>query len=218
MKPHQVAIALVVGFVAYRAWVAVGRDDEPGQAGQSWLSGADDVLQGTAQTIDSWTGGMLKISAMAKVDGKAARANQNVKAFLQVIRTGEGTVGPDGYRKLFGGALFSSLADHPRVTVKKSGYTSTAAGAYQALASTWDETADIMGLQDFSPANQDLFAIGRIAARGALADVMAGNFTAAVQKVAKEWASLPGSPYGQPKISMETARSVYAAAGGKAFA
>ena len=103
----------------------------------------------------------------------------------------------------------NSYADHPRITVNKSGYSSSAAGAYQFIISSWDETKTIMGLKDFSPANQDLAAVGRIMARGALDDVKAGRFEAALKKCAREWASLPGSPYGQPVISLETARSVY---------
>lgn len=144
--------------------------------------------------------------------------NANVKAFLRVIRTGEGTADEAGYRRIYGGQMFTSFADHPRIKVTKGGWTSTAAGAYQALASTWDETKRIMGLPDFSPRSQDLFALGRIAARGALDDVLAGRFPDAIRKTAWEWASLPGSPYGQPVISWDRARSVYAAAGGVAFA
>ena len=140
--------------------------------------------------------------------------NDHCRAFLSLIRRCEGA----NYNTLFGGGAFSGWADHPRQRVtRQSGgrpLTSTAAGAYQFLSSTWDETARAMKLTGFSPANQDFAAVGRIAARGALADVLAGRFDAAVTKLAYEWASLPGSPYGQPVISAATARSVYVAAGG----
>ncbi|MDR0735429.1 MAG: lysozyme, partial [Zoogloeaceae bacterium] len=79
---------------------------------------------------------------------------------------------------------------------------------------TWDEVKKIMGLPDFSPASQDWAAVGRIAARGALEDVKAGRFAAAVRKTSLEWASLPGSPYGQPTISMKTATDVFLSNGG----
>lgn len=143
----------------------------------------------------------------------------NVRAFLRVIRSGEGTADAGGYSRLFGGASFDGFADHPRRTICKtlrSGgrLCSTAAGAYQFLSSTWDETARIMGLRDFSPASQDLGALGRIAARGALADVQEGRLELALSKVAREWASMPGSPYGQPTITLTAARTIYAAAGG----
>lgn len=172
------------------------------------------VIEEAAQELDEWTGGVMKLSEMAKVTA-AHVAHPNVQAFLRVIRRGEGTSDEGGYSRLFGGERFAGFADHPRRLVVKGAYKSTAAGAYQALESTWDETRQVMGLPNFTPSMQDRFAVGRIAARGALADVIAGRFEAAVRKCAKEWASLPFSPYGQPTISMATATSVYAAAGGR---
>lgn len=197
MRAAYIAAAAVVGVAVW--WFV---DDESGE-----------VVEEAAQTLDEWTGGMMKLSEMAKVTA-AHVANRNVQAFLRVIRRGEGTSDQAGYSRLFGGAQFSGFMDHPRRLVVKGAYRSTAAGAYQALEKTWDETRRVMGLADFTPASQDRFAVGRIAARGALADVIAGRFEAAVRKCAKEWASLPFSPYGQPTISMEVAAMVYANSGG----
>lgn len=161
---------------------------------------------------------MLRLSNMRGLSPSLLQ-DKNIAALLRVIRTGEGTADAAGYSRIFGGDHFEGFADHPRRTVCKtlrSGgrLCSTAAGAYQFLSSTWDETARIMALPDFSPASQDLAALGRIAARGALADVQAGRLEIALQKISKEWASLPGSPYGQPTISLDRARSVYVMAGG----
>lgn len=161
---------------------------------------------------------MLKISNMKTVNREMLN-NPNVKGMLGVIRYGEGTYDANGYRRMFGGKLFDSYSDHPRIVntfTLKNGkkLSSTAAGAYQFLSSTWDETAKTMGLKDFSPENQDFGALGRIAARGALNDVLQGNFTAAIKKLGKEWASLPFSPYGQPVISLDKARDIFAANGG----
>lgn len=172
-----------------------------------------DAAHAIGDSVDSLSGGFMKVSAMRQVTA-ADVANSNVQAFLRVIRKGEGTSDSNGYRRIFGGQLFSSYADHPRVTVSKSGYKSSAAGAYQFIISSWDETKSIMGLKDFTPASQDRAAVGRIMARGALEDVKAGRFETAVKKCAREWASLPGSPYGQPVISMDTAKSVYLAFNG----
>lgn len=182
--------------------------------GEGDTSAVDEVIEDAAQTVDEWTGGMMQLSGMSKVNSAHLSA-PNVQAFLRVIRKGEGTSDQGGYSRLFGGGNFSSFADHPRRTVTRGGYVSTAAGAYQFLSSTWDETARIMGLRDFSPASQDLGAVGRIAARGALGDVLAGRFEVAVRKCAKEWASLPFSPYGQPTISIDTAMNTFIAAGGE---
>lgn len=176
-------------------------------------SALNDTTQQAAEIIDNFTGGSMKLSAMANVTRNTLAAT-NVQAFLRVIRRGEGTADAAGYRRIFGGSMFSSMAEHPRKTIKTSRYTSSAAGAYQFIISTWDETARIMGLHDFSELSQDMGAVGRIAARGALDDVLAGRFDAAIRKCAKEWASLPYSPYGQPTISMATAAAVYASNGG----
>ena len=143
----------------------------------------------------------------------------NVRAFLRTIRHAEGTAGPTGYRMLFGGALFDSYDDHPRTVVtRKSGtkpISSTAAGAYQILSRTWDEAKKGAGLTDFAPPSQDLAALWLIRRRGALRDVIAGRFDDAIRKCANEWASLPGSPYGQPVKTLTAVRAVYTSEGGR---
>lgn len=146
-------------------------------------------------------------------------AGGNLAAFLAMIRACEGTAGPDGYRTIVGGGKFESFSDHPRVRVpftQTDGVRnySTAAGAYQFLASTWDGLRAKLGLQDFSPASQDAAAIELIRERGALADVQAGRFDQAVAKVAKTWASLPGANYKQRTRSAQFAQSAYVEAGG----
>ncbi|MEG0923292.1 MAG: glycoside hydrolase family 104 protein [Comamonas sp.] len=214
------------GLLAAGAWVMYRRQqaidlDETGSdwGSDTWTdveSASNTVTQGAAEVIDSLTGGSLKLSNMSRVTA-ADVAHPNVRALLRVIRRGEGTADEAGYRRIFGGQLFEGFADHPRIKVNKGKYISTAAGAYQFLSSTWDETARVMGLGSFSPANQDKGAVGRIAARNALEDIKAGRFEQALRKVAWEWASMPGSPYGQPVISLDTARSVYVDAGGSSY-
>lgn len=144
--------------------------------------------------------------------------DRNLAAFLAMIRTGEGTAGPNGYRTLFGGTLFDGFADHPRrfIRAKIGGVwiTSSAAGAYQILSRTWDDIRRVVTLPDFSPASQDAAAIALIKRRRALEDVQQGRFDRAVDKCSKEWASLPGSPYGQPTLTASRALNVYLAAGG----
>lgn len=168
-------------------------------------------VESFAEKIDGWTG--TRISKMSQVTPDLLQ-NPNVAAILRVIRRGEGTSDDAGYRRMFGGAMFQSFADHPRTKQTAGGYTSTAAGAYQFLASTWDETAKLLGLPDFSPASQDLAAVARIVYRKALDDVLAGDLATAMPKLGKEWASMPGSPYGQPVISMQTALNTFEQNGG----
>lgn len=172
-----------------------------------------------------------RLNEMGSVDpDPVGNPDANVAAFLATIRTGEvGTTGAAGYRKLYGGGSFSDMSDHPAngnwggVKLPSNycgpagfgaGCVSTAAGAYQFLKGTWNTVAARLGLPDFSPASQDAAAIELIRGRGALADVRAGRFESALRKVGAEWASLPGSPYGQPTLTLARATQVYENNGG----
>ena len=141
---------------------------------------------------------------------RIALRDENVIAFLVMLRHGEGTSDGGGYSRLFGGKNFDSFSDHPRSpqTRKMGGkpITSSAAGAYQFLTRTWDGLVKQYGFKDFSPESQDLGAVALIKGRKALDDVIAGRFDVAVMKCNKEWASLPGSPYGQPVVTIKKAR------------
>lgn len=146
---------------------------------------------------------------------KELQEKENVDAFLHVIRKCEGTDGPNGYLMLFGGGLFDNFDDHPDILVSKSGYDSTAAGAYQILTTTWETVVQPRAsLPDFSPESQDKAAEVLIAYRDALQDVKEGKLEEAVKKCAKEWASLPYSPYGQPVKTMEQVYDYFEYAGG----
>lgn len=159
------------------------------------------------------------------------QAEANTAAFLAMIRAAEGTSGPNGYRTLFGGGLFSDFSDHPRIAKRftdQAGRTqwTSAAGAYQFMAvspipgggstrlDTWDRVAARLGLPDFSPASQDAAAVELIRQAGALGDVRAGRFEQAVSKVKAIWASMPGAGYDQPERSLDALRVAYLNNGG----
>lgn len=121
-------------------------------------------------------------------------------ALLGTIAYAEGT-GPR-YDLMFRHREFDSFDDHPRQTICYGRLCSTAAGRYQILEGTWDH---IRGdLPDFSPASQDQAALRLIAGRGVrnvdAIDTL-DELKAALNKLNREWASLPGSPYGQPTHS-----------------
>lgn len=129
----------------------------------------------------------------------------NVRNFLGIISKAEGT-DKNSYQTAFGGGVIDSLKDHPR---KLHDFTQTdgtknktsAAGKYQMLQSTWDDVAGKLGLKDFGPESQDMGAIELMRRNGSLDDVLKGDYQAAIKKSGSTWASLPSSPYAQPKRS-----------------
>lgn len=141
-------------------------------------------------------------------------ALQNVRAFLLMIQYAEGTYGSNAYHTMYGGSLFSDLSRHPNRAISKGRWTSTAAGAYQFLYRTWAELQQQLQLPDFSPTSQDRGAIELIRRKGALSDVQAGRVAAAIYKVRKVWASLPGAGYGQGERSLAALLQVYQQFGG----
>lgn len=142
--------------------------------------------------------------------GEPKEVDARIRAFMQMIRFCEGTTGDTGYKTLFGGGQFNNFADHPRQVVKTSGYESSAAGAYQILTRTWDGLkSKHSNLSSFNPADQDMACYYLIQQRNALPALRADNVQAAISACNREWASLPGSPYGQPRKSLSTCVAKY---------
>lgn len=131
---------------------------------------------------------------------RLAASNPNVQRMLYAIRMAEGTQNEEnrGANTLVGYGKFNSYADHPRKVVRvRRGLHSSAAGSYQIIQGTWDGLKKQYGFSDFTPETQDLAAIALIKGRGALNDVMRGNWQRAIPKLNREWASFPGDVYGQ---------------------
>jgi lysozyme len=207
MKPSTLGLSLFsIGAVyivySYAQQLALNvssgdNSNDPTQAGQ--MNSPLDTIQAA---IDSATSGGVT------VDTNQAQVNQ--AAFLTTIGYSEGA----DYGTLYGGGTFSDFSTHPNISVTAGNYISTAAGKYQILYKTWLYLSQKLGLTDFSPATQDAMALELISEKGALDDVQNGNFSSAIAKCAKTWASLPGSPYGQPTHDIETLASAYTGAGG----
>jgi len=126
----------------------------------------------------------------------------NVEKFLKLITFTEGTDRQKTpYNELFGFTNFVGYDAHPNILIRASNYSSTAAGRYQILK----RTAKMLKMKDFTPESQDLAAIQLIKQAGAYNFVLAGEWEKAILKTNKVWASLPGSPYGQPTHKMEDA-------------
>ncbi len=146
-----------------------------------------------------------------------ARDNVNVRAFLKAIRLGEGTSDERGYSRIVGGRIFNNYSEHPNIKVWIPRYRvwSTAAGAYQIIYPTWQGLIKQYKFSDFTPDTQDLACIALILGRGALDDVLNGNFFEAIQKCSAEWASLPGSLSGQRVEDLNAIKAVYLENNGK---
>lgn len=142
-------------------------------------------------------------------------SDQNIKAFLLALRKFEGTGGPDGYRTMFTGKLFTSYSDHPNIKNTGGRYTSTAAGAYQFVYATWQSYKKKLGLPDFSPQSQDLAAMADLDDKLALKDITEGNIKSALRKVRREWASTPFSPDNQNPATYDEWVNYYKAKGGR---
>lgn len=92
----------------------------------------------------------------------------NVQAFLKLIRFAEHfpDTSDDFYDTLYGGGRFSGYDAHPNKAVSRWGHTSTAAGAYQILYTTWAEAKKQGIVIDFTPASQDQLAFNKLRSRG----------------------------------------------------
>lgn len=148
--------------------------------------------------------------------------NPQRKAFLDMLAWSEGTdngrqpTKNHGYDVIVGGSLFTDYSDHPRklITLNQR-LKSTAAGRYQLLARYWDAYCEQLGLNDFSPSNQDAVALQQIKERGALPLIDRGDIRQAIDRCSNIWASLPGAGYGQFEHKADALIAKFKAAGGK---
>lgn len=111
------------------------------------------------------------------------------------------------YNVMYGGGTFDDMSDHPRqyhriTSGPNAGKMSSAAGAGQFLASTWDDQAKKLGLKDFSAQSQDKATWNL--ARESYQNATGGNLDEALasgdpkiiasvgRALAPVWTSLPG--------------------------
>ncbi len=117
-----------------------------------------------------------------------------IKAFLDMIAFVEGTdLNNDGFETGFNTRM-GGTPNNP-ITVddlsKHSG--NVALGRYQAIPNTWREQEQKLGLTDFTPESQELFAIGKLMDRDMIDDIKNENFPTAIDKGSLEWASFPNA-------------------------
>lgn len=129
------------------------------------------------------------------------------------------------YNTVYGGGKFSDYSDHPGVSKvitsgPNAGKTSSAAGLYQFLQSTWKDEQKRLGLPDFSPRSQDLAAYDLAArtyraktGRGLDADLKAKGrdiWDQAGRALSGVWTSLPGGIESFGRGLRDKANTMYA--------
>lgn len=149
------------------------------------------------------------------------RQTPEAQRLLDTISFAEGTNRPnrdDSYRVQYGGGLFEDTSRHPDQVVHGGEYSSAAAGRYQFMPKTWEQTSKRLGLTSFGAKEQDLGALklarDRLLPIGGLATLQKeGLSPRVVNALAPEWASLPTlegkSYYGQPVKSYSELNRFY---------
>ena len=171
-----------------------GIEDDPSAGGGGSIP---QVSGGGTDPVKTGSTGSGKREPLAWRD-----APPEARALLETIS------GPESgghYNIIYGGGRFDDYADHPRKAVRiqtgpNANRTSSAAGKYQFLGSTWDGIAKKYGLKDFSPENQDKAAWYLAAETYGGEDKLLGALRSGdPKKIAEvgralkgQWTSLPG--------------------------
>ena len=140
--------------------------------------------------------------------------NPNVRRALDMLSFAEGTT-QHGYNTAFGNTRLDNIDTIPNIgktftNTKGETQTTHAVGRYQFQPSTYKPIASALGVSGFTPKEQDMVAIGNIAKTGALPNILAGDFTGAINKMGGQWAGLPSSTAPQNKRSWSEINSFLA--------
>jgi peptidoglycan hydrolase-like protein with peptidoglycan-binding domain len=130
------------------------------------------------------------------------RAYLDLVAWKEVHQSLNADGSPSGYRERNGvpgsrGLMpESAIADNGKLPTDELRYN---VGRYQMknvdvehMRKAYDSKID-----DFSPESQDRIAVAKMKYRGVMQELQEGDIRGAIKKGGQEWASLPGSPYGQ---------------------
>ena len=149
------------------------------------------------------------------------------RAYLRTIKGAEG----GEYDIMFGGQKIADTSKHPwsgkqgkDVGVEFTDKTgkkgrSTAAGAYQFLAKTWDNGSQLIGAKDFSATNQDRVALALALQKPGMYEAIMNRDLDRMVKLSNSiWTSLPGSVEGAKYHAQRTPEYVRALYEGRSTA
>lgn len=152
------------------------------------------------------------------VIGGVCTCEAKIRAYMRMLRVGEGTVGEKGYTTRFGNAQFSDMSTHPGL---RPGSGSSAAGAYQVMQYTfwefngfvvaknsagnfyktgaYEEGKDYVkkyNITDFSAESQDILCVALMKHHSGCAsfinDIISDKIESATRECGSRiWASLP---------------------------
>lgn len=178
-------------------------------------------------------GEFLKKDGAYFMIGKNCECEARIRAFMRMLRVGEGTEGERGYTTQYSGAQFTDMSKHPENVITAGNYSSSAAGAYQIMRYTWwwlkgekltddnkkagvyEESHDYVkkyNIPDFTAESQDKLCIIILKHKreGSLELITKNQIKESLEQYGSyEWASLPPGRYGQPNQTMETALAKY---------
>lgn len=158
-----------------------------------------------------------------------ALRDQNIAAFLRVIRQGESSQDDAiAFHMLVYGGRFESFDDHPRKHFDRtthqyvenwraapSNSTTSAAGAFQITETSWNRFCAATGYAGrFDETGQSLYVPWSMLQHGVLDDVLAGRLDDAIKGLRGEWTSLPGAAENHSKWNLEAARALFRRYGG----
>ncbi|CAM3792051.1 glycoside hydrolase family 104 protein [Flavobacterium gelidilacus] len=168
-----------------------------------------------------------------KDKNKVCECEARVRAFMRMLRIGEGTENEKGYTTQYSGKQFTNMSKHPENVITAGKYSSSAAGAYQIMRYTWwwlggqkltdnnkkagvyEEYHDYIkkyNIPDFTAESQDKLCVIILKhKRSGIMDLIFKNqIKDALDKYGSyEWASLPPGRYGQPTQTMGLALKKY---------
>ncbi len=165
--------------------------------------------------------------------GKNCECEERIRAFMRMLRVGEGTEGERGYTTQYSGTQFSDMSTHPETVITAGAYSSSAAGAYQIMrytywwlkgekltsdnrkAGIYEEAHDYVkkySIPDFTAESQDKLCVIILKHKrsGSLDLITKNQIKESLEQYGSyEWASLPPGRYGQPAQTMDVALAKY---------